>query len=123
MTSLACNLPAPDASELVLGNLWLHVEGYQVAVDDRDIYLSSVEFELLRTLALRPNKIVPFEELALQLFGSAERKSIRHLNVLVHRVRGKLSGLQPYVIKTVPRRGYGLVRPAAGLRPHPRAGP
>ncbi len=123
MTSLAANLPAPDSAELVLGNLWLNVEGYQVAIDNQDIYLSSVEFELLRSLAFRPNKIIPFEELALELFGSGERKAIRHLNVLVHRVRGKLCGLQPYIIKTVPRRGYGLVRPAAGLRPHPRAGP
>ncbi|MGE0058336.1 MAG: winged helix-turn-helix domain-containing protein [Dehalococcoidia bacterium] len=123
MTSLASNLPAPHSPELVLGNLWLNVEGYQVAIDDQDVYLSSVEFELLRALAFRPNKIVSFEELALQLFGSDERKAIRHLNVLVHRVRGKLSGLQPYIIKTVPRRGYGLVRPAAGLWPHSRAGP
>jgi DNA-binding response OmpR family regulator len=118
MTALSA--PQTGISELTLGNLWINVDGYQVALDDEDIYLSSGEFEFLRMLAQRADHIVPFEELANEIFDNAERKSLRHLNVLVHRLRAKLSTLQPYVIKTVPRRGYGLVRPAAMPRPHQR---
>lgn len=114
----ALRITETDINQMTVGNLWMNVDGYQVVVNEQDVYLSSGEFDFLRMLAQKAGQIVPFDELSIALFGNAERKSLRHLNVLVHRLRGKLSDLQPYVIKTVPRRGYGLVRPAAGLRPH-----
>jgi len=50
----------------------------------------------------------------MSLWGDASRRSLRHLNVLIHRLRGKLAGSPQFVIETVRGRGYGLLRAVNG---------
>ena len=95
---------------LMLGNLRLNLESLRVTVEGRLVDLTYREFELLRILVAQPERIIPYEALAREMWGVAGRSAIRHLNVIVHRLRTKLSGFHPYAIETVRGRGYGLLR-------------
>jgi two-component system response regulator VicR len=99
--------PVPDIS---LGNLTLNPGSYGVFIDGEPVELSVHEFEILSILAHQPDRILPYEELTKEVWQSSDRRQIRHLNVLVHRLRQKLAGSWPFVIQTVRGRGYGLVR-------------
>ena len=93
-----------------IGNLSLNLENYRVAIGGEIVDLTYHELELLRIFLDNPNRILSYESLAQQIWGNAERLTTRHLNVLVHRLRIKLTGSHPYVIETVRGRGYGLLK-------------
>jgi DNA-binding response OmpR family regulator len=101
-----------EGPTVTLGNLRLNLESLRVTVEGRFVDLTYREFELLRILAARPERVIPYEALAREMWGVAGRGAIRHLNVIVHRLRTKLSGFHPYAIETVRGRGYGLLRPS-----------
>jgi two-component system response regulator VicR len=119
--------PEPgDRQALSVGNLTLHLDSFRVTVEGRPVDLTYHEFELLHMLCLQPDRIIPYETLAQDLWGPTPRARVRHLNVLVHRIRSKLVGLHPFLIETVRGRGYGLLHAITSgkERPHdPRAGP
>jgi two-component system OmpR family response regulator len=94
----------------LLGNIALDLDTYRVRIGDTDIETTYYELELLRLLLDQPDRIIGYTELTKALWGTADRVAIRHLNVLVHRLRTKLAGAQPYTIETVRGRGYGLLR-------------
>mgnify|MGYP001237378906 CR=1 FL=1 len=97
-----------STDHIILGNLSLFLASYRVTVAGRLVQLTAREFDLLRVLSQQPDRIVPFEVLAEEVLGASDRPAIRHLNVLVHRTRAKLWGMDPYVLETVRFRGYGL---------------
>ena len=99
--------PLPDIS---LGNLTLNVGSYSVFINEQPVDLSVHEFEILSILVHQPDRILPYSQLAEEVWQSSDRRHIRHLNVLVHRLRQKLTSSHPFVIQTVRGRGYGLVR-------------
>ena len=99
--------PLPDIS---LGNLTLNVGSYGVFINKQLVDLSVHEFEILSILVHQPDRILPYAQLAEEVWHSSDRRHIRHLNVLIHRLRRKLSQSHPFVIQTVRGRGYGLVR-------------
>ena len=105
--NLVFNEHLPDIS---LGNLTLNVGSYSVFIDDVLVDLSVHEFEVLSILVHQPDRILPYAQLAEEVWQSSDRKHIRHLNVLIHRVRQKLTDSRPFAIHTVRGRGYGLVR-------------
>ena len=57
----------------------------------------------------RLGRVVPYDDLVENLWGLSDRAALRRLNVVVHRLRAKLGGLQCYRIETVRGRGYGLL--------------
>lgn len=99
----------PEDAMLVRGNLVLRLDSFRALLDGRVIDLTHHEFDLLRTFCEQPGRVISYEALVQGLWGASGRKPVRHLNVLVHRLRSKLAGLQPYVIETVRGRGYGLL--------------
>jgi len=101
------NEPLPDIS---LGNLTLNVGSYSVCVDGEPVDVSVHEFEVLSILVHQPERILPYAQLAEEVWQSSDRRHIRHLNVLIHRLRQKLAQSRPFAIHTVRGRGYGLVR-------------
>ncbi len=94
----------------VLGNLSINLENFRVGVAGEVIYVTYHEMELLRVLSARPDKVISYDEITQALWGNSSHTSVRHLNVLVHRLRLKLSASKPYVIETVRGRGYGLLK-------------
>src|SRR3954462_4148023 len=95
---------------LTLGNLSLNLDNFRVVVGSNVVDLTYSELELLNLFFGQPDRVIPYEEMTRVLWENAERGSLRHLNVLVHRLRAKLAGSDPYVIETVRGRGYGLLK-------------
>jgi DNA-binding response OmpR family regulator len=93
-----------------IGNLSLNLDNYRVAIGGEIIDLTYHEIELLHMLVENAGRVLSYETLARAIWGNAERVSTRHLNVLVHRLRTKLAGSNPYWIETVRGRGYGLLK-------------
>jgi DNA-binding response OmpR family regulator len=104
-----------ERNTIALGNLVLHLSSYYAILNGRQVPLNAREFDLLSVLAAQAGRVIPFEQLAKESFGSSDRRAIRHLNVVVHRLRSKLEGLNPYALETVRFRGYGLLRPPAAV--------
>lgn len=99
------------SSLLTLGNLVLNFDTFEATIDGRAIELSYNEFELLGVLSQEPNRVLPYDVIVERLWKDSEHGSLRHLHVVVHRLRTKLTNLRPYEIRTVRGRGYGLVQP------------
>jgi len=120
----------PSQGVLTLGNLSLNLDNFRVVVGDTVVDLTYSELELLHLFFSQHDRVIPYEELTRGLWSNDERGSIRHLNVLVHRLRNKLVGSDTYVIETVRGRGYGLLKSRAaevarahGTRPAPTLQP
>jgi DNA-binding response OmpR family regulator len=99
-----------------LGNLEIDGAVFRVRIAKRPVELSFFEYELMRVLSDQPDRILSYDTLTNQLWGATGRSQTRRLQVLVHRLRAKLVGSQPYNLETVRGRGYGLVtqlRPTA----------
>ena len=112
--NLVFSEPLPDIS---LGNLTLNLGSYRVFIDDQPVELSVHEFEVLSILVHQPDRILPYAQLTEEVWHSSDRRHIRHLNVLIHRLRQKLADSRPFVIHTVRGRGYGLVRTRSPATP------
>jgi len=93
-----------------LGNLSLNLNSYRVAVGQDVIGLTYHELELLRVFFDQYDRVIPYKEITERIWGTSERTALRHLNVLVHRLRAKIALSYPYVIETVRGRGYGLLK-------------
>jgi len=93
-----------------LGNLSLNLNSYRVAVGQDVIGLTYHELELLRVFFDQYDRVIPYKEITERIWGTSERTALRHLNVLVHRLRTKIASSYPYVIETVRGRGYGLLK-------------
>ena len=93
-----------------IGNLSVNLDNYRVAISGDIVDLTYHEIELLHLLMENAGRILSYETLARSIWGNAERVTTRHLNVLVHRLRTKLAGSNPYWIETVRGRGYGLLK-------------
>jgi DNA-binding response OmpR family regulator len=111
-------MAAPNVQEtsdnqtvISIGNLSVNLDNYRVAINGEIVDLTYHEIELLHLLMENADHILSYETLARSIWGNAERVTTRHLNVLVHRLRSKLSGCNPYWIETVRGRGYGLLKP------------
>jgi len=98
---------------MVLGNLELDRERFDVRVAGRAVELSFIQFELLYQLALRADKVVDHQDLLKAIWGRADGASARKLRIHVSRLRKKIAGSRPWRIQTVTKRGYALVNAEA----------
>jgi two-component system alkaline phosphatase synthesis response regulator PhoP len=108
------SIDAGDRSEangrrVTFGRLVVDFDSYRVSVGETRIELSYQEFELLRLLLGEIGRIIAYQTLAQDLWGESGHAAIRHLNVIVHRLRTKLGDTSPYQLKTVRGRGYGML--------------
>ena len=99
---------------LVLGNLVVDFEAYEVWIDQRRIGLTYNEFTLLSLLVKRAGAVMPRTELANAMWG--EGADDHRLNVQVCRLRKKLNDSRPWHVRTVRRRGYAFVADAPPAR-------
>ena len=101
--------PSDEAPAMSAGNVRLDVARYQAFVAEKPLTLTYQEFELLRLLVGKPNRIVQYDELIEGIWKNHEEGSRRRLGVVICRLRAKLSASEPYHIRTVRSRGYGLL--------------
>jgi DNA-binding response OmpR family regulator len=109
-------------SRLSLGNLIVDKAAFRVWVDDAPVELTYVEFELLYALARNSQRVLTREHLVQTVWGEEGQGETRKLNVHISRLRKKLTGIHPYSIRTVPKRGYSLADDAPAPPEKPSAG-
>ena len=101
----------PDVTDLVhCGPLVLNTESYQARIADRALDLTYMEYELLRFLAERPEKVHSREVLLSQVWGYDYFGGARTVDVHIRRLRSKLGEEHARMIQTVRSVGYRFGR-------------
>jgi two-component system KDP operon response regulator KdpE len=96
--------------QLKLKEVEVDFEARQVTVRGVSVHLTPKEFELLRHLASRPNKVVPHRELLLAVWGPDYGSELGHLRAYMKQLRKKieLHPNRPKYLLTEPWVGYRL---------------
>jgi DNA-binding response OmpR family regulator len=97
-----------DAEAIEVNGLRVDPARRSVEIDGRPVQLTYVEFELLRTLAQRPGRVFSRQALLEALWGSADYREPRTIDVHVRHLREKLENdpREPRYILTVRGVGY-----------------
>jgi DNA-binding response OmpR family regulator len=96
-------------STLSAGNIVLDQDRYAVWVAGERVDLTYIEFELLATLMRERGRVLSPGQLLATVWGPEESEgSSRKLAVHISRLRRKIAKSEPYVIRTVAKRGYSL---------------
>lgn len=98
-----------DVSEAVtIGDLHINIPGHTVSRDGREIQLTPLEFELLKTLASKPRQVFTREELLEKVWGYRHSSDTRLVNVHIQRLRSKIEvdSEEPQIVLTVRGVGY-----------------
>ncbi len=89
------------------GDLKLDIAAKQLLRDDKPVFLTATEYELLSLLAQNQHQILSRDEIMHELRGIDADIFSRAIDVLVSRLRRKLE--RPELIRTVRGLGYQLV--------------
>ncbi len=95
--------PETKAEKLEVADFVIDSERYIVLNKDQEIILPKKEFELLRLLASKPNKVFTREEIFSKIWGDNVIVGDRTIDVHIRKIREKI-GLE--VIRTVKGVGY-----------------
>ncbi len=106
--------PQNDSSRLELGLIRLDVEAHRVWVDQTELDLTILEFNLLRTFIERKGRTQSRVQLLDEVWGVQAAITTRTIDVHIKRLRDKLGVAGDY-IQTVRGVGYRLVLPDAGV--------
>ncbi|MDB4944217.1 MAG: kdpE [Labilithrix sp.] len=92
------------------GDLVLDVESRELAVDDRRVTLTRLEFRLLEELMLAGGLALKHDDLLTRVWGASHRGRLNYLRVYVARLRRKIEQdpSHPRIIHSVPAVGYRL---------------
>lgn len=104
---------ASGPTVLTVGTVRVELEPSTVRVDGRCVDLAPRERAVLEVLARRPGVVVTKQHLLSSVWAGAVDDHA--VEVTVGRLRRRLGGTLD--IRTVPRRGYSLLAPAAGRSP------
>jgi two-component system, OmpR family, response regulator MtrA len=104
----------PDNGLLQIGDLTVDAAGHEVRRGDDRINLTPLEFDLLLTLAGKPQQVFTREMLLEQVWGYHYKADTRLVNVHVQRLRAKVEEdpENPRIVTTV--RGVGYRAGASG---------
>ncbi|HPO03906.1 MAG TPA: response regulator [Bacillota bacterium] len=112
-TDLMNSLQDAPANVRVFGNLAIDLNRYEVRKDETPLELTLREFELLKYLAERENRVFSREQLLEEVWGYEYYGDIRTVDVTVRRLREKLEddSSNPAYIMTKRGIGYYFRRP------------
>ncbi|BCY16856.1 DNA-binding response regulator [Leptolinea sp. HRD-7] len=103
-------------TEITCGSLKINIPGRQVTIDDREVYLSETEFNLILELAKNQGRVLMHEQLLSSVWGQKYSNEIDYLRSYIHILRRKLETdpQHPRLILSKPGVGYMLAsEPAA----------
>lgn len=98
-----------SSKKLQWEGLLLDKDSHQASLYDKDLLLTSKEFELLLLLAENSDKVYSRDEIMNELSGIDAELFSRSIDILVSRLRHKLKPLD--CLQTVRGRGYRFVPP------------
>ncbi len=95
-------------TEISIADVLIDVPSHEVRRGGERVNLTPLEFQLLLTLALRPQQVFTREELLEQVWGYRYKADTRLVNVHVQRLRSKIESDpdNPVIIETVRGVGY-----------------
>ena len=95
---------------LAVGSLVIHIALRKTILDDKEIDLTTAEFELLYLLARNSGKLVSRDDIMLHVRGYEYDGLDRSIDRQISRLRKKLQGdlIQTELIKTIRGQGYQL---------------
>ena len=93
--------------DLYFDGLSIHLPSQSVQKGNQSVDLTSAEYRLLLLLANQPDKIFTRDDIMLELNGIDADIYSRAIDILISRLRHKLSPLE--VIKTIRSRGYQFI--------------
>ena len=112
---------ASVARVIVVGDVTIDVPAHEVTRGESRVNLTPLEFELLVTLALKPEQVFTREMLLEQVWGYHYKADTRLVNVHVQRLRAKIEQDpdNPVIVQTIRGVGYraGASVKAAGEAP------
>ena len=100
-------------NNVVVGDVDVDVDGYSVFIAGRLVRFPKLQFDLLLALARRPNKVMSFDRLLVEVWGlEPSSTNPRRVRVAVSLLRSLLGvGVRRPRLETVSRVGYRLVVP------------
>ncbi|MDR3072867.1 MAG: response regulator transcription factor [Clostridiales Family XIII bacterium] len=99
--------PIGSGNEEVFGNLTIDLDRYEVRKDGIPLELTLREFELLKYLAERTDKVFSREQLLEDVWGYEYYGDIRTVDVTVRRLREKLENDSSNPTYIITKRGVG----------------
>ena len=102
---------APE--ELVVGDLTVDLAGRSVKVRGEEVRLTFSEFEIVALMAASPGRVFTRDQLLEQVWGDAEYRDPRTVDVHVRHLREKLEATpsEPELLLTVRGVGYQIGKP------------
>jgi len=99
---------ASVARVIVVGDVTIDVPAHEVTRGESRVNLTPLEFELLVTLALKPEQVFTREMLLEQVWGYHYKADTRLVNVHVQRLRAKVEEDpdNPVIVQTIRGVGY-----------------
>jgi len=99
---------ASGARVVVVGDVTIDVPAHEVTRGESRVNLTPLEFELLVTLALKPEQVFTREMLLEQVWGYHYKADTRLVNVHVQRLRAKVEQDpdNPVIVQTIRGVGY-----------------
>ena len=99
-----------DSSFLLLGNLQIDVTGAKVTKNNKEIFLTAMEYKILLMLAMNPRRAFTREEILAYIWDVNEvYVNDNTLTVYIKRIRNKLDDKEGKFIQTVRGIGYKVV--------------
>jgi two-component system KDP operon response regulator KdpE len=98
------------ADELSLGDITIDFKAHKVIVRGNEISLVRLEWLLLCELALNADRLMPYEELLVRVWGVEYRNDVQFLRTWISRLRRKIEEKpdDPQIIVTITKMGYML---------------
>ena len=99
-------------NKIIIGDLYLDTEKFDVKVKDKQIDLTLREFEVLKYLAMQPGQVVTREILLEKVWGYEYFGDIRTVDVTVRRIREKIEKdtSSPKILMTKRSVGYYIAK-------------
>jgi len=96
---------------ICIRGLEINPKTHQVFIDDKEVFLTAKEFELLYLLALNRNRVFRKEEIFEKIWGFEAEKEMPTITVHIRHLREKIEHdtKDPKYIKTIWGVGYKLV--------------
>ncbi|MDQ8046344.1 MAG: response regulator transcription factor [Solirubrobacteraceae bacterium] len=105
--------PAPVEEQLTVGDLVVDLAGRSVHVRGEEVRLTFSEFEIVALMAASPGRVFTREQLLEKVWGDAEYRDPRTVDVHVRHLREKIEAepSEPELLLTVRGVGYQIGKP------------
>lgn len=98
----------PESPSFTAGDLFVDFAHRKVALAGAELHLTPIEYDLLRTLVLNPERVLTHRQLLTRVWGAEYAEDTHTLRVHIANLRNKIEPdpSRPRFIQTEPRVGY-----------------